>query len=357
MTELLRFYEDLGIIANRGTEMEHNENLIQGQAFMEHRRYNKRHIRMDRIEEGFSTLFENMDNANEPVNIFKDIDTNKDGSISRNEMDAWFMMKYKTPTPQSVYDMNDLNKDGIVSWSEFKGPKGNPPQVQAQTQQTQQTQAQQTPEQKKAQAEAEAQKVAEAAAEKKAKKIAEENAKVKAKMLADKPAATASAATATAATAYAAAPAPAPSQTSSKNQSKSLVSSSVEDSEINLDATTFQPVNGDSKTIEGRRDHSILETRSNKYHYIAWLFFAIFIVWAIFNISTFSLVGINIGSELQPAQNNTNVFSMIVIIILIVIAILIFRQFNSNQIKTTISIYDNGAKNDNDVKNNNGAKK
>ena len=128
-----------------------------------------------------------------------------------------------------------------------------------------------------------------------------------------------------------------------------LSSSSLDDSGINLDATTFRPVNNDSKTIEGRRDHSILETRSIKYHYIAWIFFAVFIIWAIFSISTFSFSGVNLSSEFQPAQNESNMFSMIMMIILVVIVFVIFSQFNSSSIKTTVSVYDNSnKKNDND---------
>jgi hypothetical protein len=123
--------------------------------------------------------------------------------------------------------------------------------------------------------------------------------------------------------------------------------------EINLDATTFQPINNSSKTIEGRKINSVLETRSIKYHYIAWAIFAIFIIWAIFNISTFSFSGINFSSEFQPAQNESNMFSMVIIIILIIIVFVVFRQFNSSQVKTTVRVYDNSKK-DNGNGNGNG---
>ena len=68
MTEiLLRFYEDLGIIANRGTAMENNDNLLQGQQYMEHRRYNKRHVKPHMVE-GFTAGVPANANANANAN-------------------------------------------------------------------------------------------------------------------------------------------------------------------------------------------------------------------------------------------------------------------------------------------------
>ena len=203
MTEdLFRFYEDLGIIANRGTAMENNDNLLQGQQYMEHRRYNKRHVKPHMVE-GFTA--------------------------------------------------------GVPATSQASTPAG-----------------------------------------------------------------------------------------ASINSSKfsNLMTTPISNNEINLDATTFQPINNSSKTIEGRKINSVLETRSIKYHYIAWAFFAVFIIWAIFNISTFSFSGINFSSEFQPAQNESNMFSMVIMLILIVIVFVVFRQFNSSQVKTTVRVYDN-SKNDN----------
>ena len=304
MTELLRFYEDLGIIANRGSAVEHNDNLQQGQQFMEHRRYNNRHVKVDRIEEGFSTLTENMDNPPPPpLNIFNEMDTNKDGKISREELDKWFMAKYKMNAPAVLFEQADVNKDNYISWDEFKWPKGNSPPVPVSvTAPTSQTSTTTT-------------------TTKKTSDLVSSSA---------------------------------PLQSNLPNKLDYTNSVNNTDSEVNLDATTFLPVNADSKTIEGRRDDSILETKSIKYHYIAWIFFTIFIIWAIFSISAFSFSGININSEFQPAQNETNVFSMFVILILIVIVIMVFRQFNSTQIKTTVSVYDSSKDNGNGNGNANG---
>ena len=208
--DLFRFYEDLGIIANRGTAMENNDNLLQGQQYMEHRRYNKRHVKPHMVE-GFTAGIPT-DNANANAAVANTV------------------------------------------------PAG---------------------------------------------------------------------------------------ATMNSSKVSNLMITPIANNEINLDATTFQPINNNSsKTIEGRKINSVLETRSIKYHYIAWIFFAIFIAWAILNISTFSFSGINFSSEFQPAQNESNVFSMIIMLILIVIVFVIFRQFNSSQVKTTVRVYDN-SKNDN----------
>lgn len=267
MTELLRFYEDLGIIPNRGTAMENNDNLLQGQQFMEHRRYNKRHVKP---YEGFTM-----------------------------------------PNTTDKCSTNDDCKNGICDLTKLKCiyPCKNDSQC---------------------------------APNKMCGKLKDYNFNICIDKTAD------------------VAPPPTNNNVTGANinngKGQKLSSSSIDNNGINLDATTFRPVNyNDSKTIEGRRDHSILETRSIKYHYIAWIFFAIFIIWAIFSISTFSFSGVNLSSEFQPAQNESNVFSMIIMIILIGIVFVIFSQFNSSSIKTTVSIYDNSnKKNDNDNDNDKG---
>jgi hypothetical protein len=288
MTELLRFYEDLGIIPNRGTAMENNDNLLQGQQFMEHRRYNKRHVKP---YEGFTM-----------------------------------------PNTTDKCSTNDDCKNGICDTTKLKCiyPCKNDSQC---------------------------------APNKMCGKLKDYNFNI----CIDKTADVAPPAATTAPPAAQAQSTPPPTNNNvtganiNNGKGQKLSSSSIDNNGINLDATTFRPVNyNDSKTIEGRRDHSILETRSIKYHYIAWIFFAIFIIWAIFSISTFSFSGVNLSSEFQPAQNESNVFSMIMMIILIGIVFVIFSQFNSSSIKTTVSIYDNSNKkidNDNDKGKNSNSKK
>jgi len=392
MTELLRFYEDLGIIANRGSAVEHNDNLQQGQQFMEHRRYNNRHVKVDRIEEGFSTLTENMDNPPPPpLNIFNEMDTNKDGKISREELDKWFMAKYKMNAPAVLFEQADVNKDNYISWDEFKWPKGNSPPVPVSV--TAPTAPVSVPEPVAPNASSHYSNIFNEMDTNKDGKISkeesdnwfmkkhnikapsglfektdvnkdnylslneliEENNKINSSAsVPNAPAPTSQTSTTTTKKTSDLVSSSAPLQSNLPNKLDYTNSVNNTDSEVNLDATTFLPVNADSKTIEGRRDDSILETKSIKYHYIAWIFFTIFIIWAIFSISAFSFSGININSEFQPAQNETNVFSMFVILILIVIVIMVFRQFNSTQIKTTVSVYDSSKDNGNGNGNANG---
>lgn len=177
MTELLRFYEDLGIIANNGSGMERNENLMQGQQYMEHRRYDNRHT--------LNNMIEKFSNNNSELN-------------------------------NNLYheELNNVTND---------------------------------------------------------------------------------------------------------------------------------------KTIEGRKENIILETTSNKYHYFAWLFLAIFIIWSIFNIYLFSVPSINLSSinfETNTDTNNTNLLYFVIIVALIIILIIIFNEFNSNNIKLVLSVYDDGKIND-----------
>ena len=116
--------------------------------------------------------------------------------------------------------------------------------------------------------------------------------------------------------------------------------------ELDLDATTKrQPINQTTKTILARKDDSVLETRTFKYHYIAWILVLIFIIWAILNVSMFSFSGIDMGSfgsesaSSQSSSSSSSVFSMIIIIILIIISLLVISKMNSSSIQTNVKIY------------------
>lgn len=213
---LLRLYEDLGIIPNKDNGLENNKNLLQGQDFMEHRRYNNRNVKHNFIE-----------------------------SFENNTVDI-----NKNPTMDIKEKQINLKKNQNLSYSNLSNVK-------------------------------------------------------------------------------------------EMNNNK----------EINLDATTFIPVNDNdiNKTVEARKDHSTLRTRSIKFHYIAWLLFAIFILWAIINISISSLSfsSSNLSSEFQPAQDKYNMFSIFIIIVCIVILYYVFSKINTSSIKTVIKVYDtSNAKND-----------
>jgi len=62
----------------------------------------------------------------DPANFFQDIDTthgNKDGKLTQEEISAWFKAEGKN-MPTDLWEKEDKDKDGFVSWQEFTGPKG-----------------------------------------------------------------------------------------------------------------------------------------------------------------------------------------------------------------------------------------
>merc|ERR1712205_112787 len=64
-----------------------------------------------------------------PPNIFKDIDHkhgNKDGKLTKEEVTAWFKKEQGADElPPDLWKSEDKNGDGVVSWDEFSGPKGD----------------------------------------------------------------------------------------------------------------------------------------------------------------------------------------------------------------------------------------
>jgi FK506-binding protein 14 len=59
----------------------------------------------------------------EPPNVFGDLDLNGDGKLSKEELEAFFKEQGR-PVPQGIWDDEDKDKDGAISWDEFSGPKG-----------------------------------------------------------------------------------------------------------------------------------------------------------------------------------------------------------------------------------------
>mmetsp|Transcript_34362 Transcript_34362/g.83095 ORF Transcript_34362/g.83095 Transcript_34362/m.83095 type:complete len:216 (-) Transcript_34362:85-732(-) len=62
-----------------------------------------------------------------PPNLFEEIDTDKDGKLSADEILAYFKMQGQDEVPQELWDREDTDKDGFISWEEFSGPKGANP--------------------------------------------------------------------------------------------------------------------------------------------------------------------------------------------------------------------------------------
>mmetsp|Transcript_8170 Transcript_8170/g.11581 ORF Transcript_8170/g.11581 Transcript_8170/m.11581 type:complete len:198 (-) Transcript_8170:8-601(-) len=72
-------------------------------------------------------------NDSEPVqevpNIFAQLDKDGDGFVIEEELNAWFKEVQGLDTPPGdVFNHEDKNKDGKISWEEFSGPKGEKPE-------------------------------------------------------------------------------------------------------------------------------------------------------------------------------------------------------------------------------------
>ena len=61
-----------------------------------------------------------------PPNYFDMIDTNSDGFLDKEEIDAYFK-EMGRETPDALWEQEDKDQDGRISWDEFSGPKGTEP--------------------------------------------------------------------------------------------------------------------------------------------------------------------------------------------------------------------------------------
>mmetsp|Transcript_8150 Transcript_8150/g.16929 ORF Transcript_8150/g.16929 Transcript_8150/m.16929 type:complete len:211 (+) Transcript_8150:52-684(+) len=61
-------------------------------------------------------------------NTFKEIDTDADGKLTKEEVEAFFQKTRGVGTPDGLWENEDADSDGFISWLEFGGHKGdNPP--------------------------------------------------------------------------------------------------------------------------------------------------------------------------------------------------------------------------------------
>eukprot|EP00602_Paraphysomonas_sp_CaronLab_P000120 CAMPEP_0185030712 /NCGR_PEP_ID=MMETSP1103-20130426/17742_1 /TAXON_ID=36769 /ORGANISM="Paraphysomonas bandaiensis, Strain Caron Lab Isolate" /LENGTH=171 /DNA_ID=CAMNT_0027565939 /DNA_START=163 /DNA_END=678 /DNA_ORIENTATION=- len=61
-------------------------------------------------------------------NIFKELDADGDWLITHPEMVQWYATYMKTTEiPKWIWNKEDKNKDGVISWEEFDGAKGEAP--------------------------------------------------------------------------------------------------------------------------------------------------------------------------------------------------------------------------------------
>eukprot|EP00933_Yihiella_yeosuensis_P054984 TRINITY_DN53604_c0_g1_i1.p1 TRINITY_DN53604_c0_g1~~TRINITY_DN53604_c0_g1_i1.p1 ORF type:complete len:222 (-),score=44.63 TRINITY_DN53604_c0_g1_i1:7-672(-) len=58
-------------------------------------------------------------------NLFKLIDIDEDGKLTKKELKTFFKSKGMDGIPDGLWTKEDKNKDGFIEWSEFSGPKGN----------------------------------------------------------------------------------------------------------------------------------------------------------------------------------------------------------------------------------------
>uniref|UniRef100_A0A7S1H5P0 peptidylprolyl isomerase n=1 Tax=Thalassionema nitzschioides TaxID=33649 RepID=A0A7S1H5P0_9STRA len=64
------------------------------------------------------------DSAPPPPNYFAMIDEDKDGKITKEEMTAFFTKQGAPEIPEGLWESEDKDGDGVVTWEEFNGPKG-----------------------------------------------------------------------------------------------------------------------------------------------------------------------------------------------------------------------------------------
>jgi len=60
-------------------------------------------------------------------NLFKDLDTDKDAKLTKEEVLEFFKKQGKEELPEGLWEKEDKDGDGFISWDEFGGPKGSAP--------------------------------------------------------------------------------------------------------------------------------------------------------------------------------------------------------------------------------------
>mmetsp|Transcript_9443 Transcript_9443/g.12279 ORF Transcript_9443/g.12279 Transcript_9443/m.12279 type:complete len:102 (+) Transcript_9443:203-508(+) len=71
------------------------------------------------------------DEAPPQPNMFETIDADKDGKLSKADIEAWFKSQGADEVPQGLWEQEDQDGDGFISWEEFGGPKGDAPPTYA----------------------------------------------------------------------------------------------------------------------------------------------------------------------------------------------------------------------------------
>jgi len=67
------------------------------------------------------------DDAPPQPNFFAQIDTDGSGDLTKEEVEAYFKDVVGRDIPEGLWEGEDKDGDGIISWEEFSGPKGDGP--------------------------------------------------------------------------------------------------------------------------------------------------------------------------------------------------------------------------------------
>ena len=63
--------------------------------------------------------------ASQLPNVFSQIDKDGNKELSSNEVEAFFREQREGDVPAELWDKEDTDSDGVISWEEFTGPKGS----------------------------------------------------------------------------------------------------------------------------------------------------------------------------------------------------------------------------------------
>mmetsp|Transcript_24979 Transcript_24979/g.48793 ORF Transcript_24979/g.48793 Transcript_24979/m.48793 type:complete len:209 (+) Transcript_24979:55-681(+) len=64
------------------------------------------------------------DQAPPEPNLFEELDTDTDGKLSKAEVLVYFEKYGDGKIPEGMWEHEDADSDGFISWEEFSGPKG-----------------------------------------------------------------------------------------------------------------------------------------------------------------------------------------------------------------------------------------
>jgi len=67
------------------------------------------------------------DEAPPGPNLFKEIDSDEDGKLTKDEVENFFQQKHGGGIPDGLWENEDKDQDGFISWEEFGGTKGSNP--------------------------------------------------------------------------------------------------------------------------------------------------------------------------------------------------------------------------------------